>query len=78
MRFCLHCKNEIPREVMIRARWKAMFCSAECRVNDKQAIRDEKRRYREEIGVCVTCGRKNRSAREQLAGTASLSAAVGQ
>lgn len=51
---------------MVRGRWKAIFCSTECRAQDRNAIRDEKRVWRKEHSLCPACGRKSRSAREQM------------
>ena len=66
MRLCVHCGKEIPREVMIRGRWKAIFCSSACRANDKTTVRAYRNAYRQERGACVVCGHKSRSAREQM------------
>lgn len=65
MRFCCHCRAEIPREVMIRARWKAIFCGGTaCRSADKTLIRAARREYRISKGQCPTCGHRSK-AREQ-------------
>jgi len=68
MRFCVFCRKEISQAVLIKGRWKAIFCSPECRQLDRQAIRDARSHYRAEKGLCHTCGHKTskpRNAREQ-------------
>jgi hypothetical protein len=64
MRSCCHCSKPIPRDVMIRARWKALFCSEACRTADKVAIRAARLQYRKERGACLTCGRGGKRSTE--------------
>jgi hypothetical protein len=63
MRFCIHCRESISLEVLVRGRWKAIFCSQSCRDADKVAIRSRKRESRKEKGLCPTCGRKSAASR---------------
>lgn len=65
MRKCVHCGRDIPEAVLIKGRWKATFCSQECRLADRNAIRDAKSDFRKARGLCPTCGRKRLNAREQ-------------
>lgn len=65
MRKCVHCGQEISLATMIKGRWKATFCSADCRVLDKNAVRAAKKAYRAAHGQCPACGRKRSNAREQ-------------
>ena len=58
MRFCLHCRTEIPPAVLIRARWKAVFCSEACKNADRAFIREARREYRLGKGACPACGRR--------------------
>lgn len=65
MRNCVHCAKPISSAVMIRGRWKAIFCSPECRAADKIAIREARRGYREQKGACPSCGHKVSNSRGQ-------------
>ena len=67
-RFCVHCAQSIPNEVMRRARYKALFCSQECKAADRTAIRASRGEYRAKVGLCPSCGRKVRRARVQMQG----------
>lgn len=66
MRFCVHCQKEIPLPVLIRGRWKSIFCSADCRFADRNAIRNAKKEHKRQMGLCPTCGRKRSNAREHV------------
>lgn len=70
MRFCVHCKKEIPQEVMVKARWKALFCSPLCKQEDRNEIRRQRKALRALHGQCRTCGRKLPNARVHAQTTA--------
>ena len=65
MRFCVHCQKPISREVLTKGRWKAIFCSATCRLDDRNSLREARREARKERGMCYACGHKLQSARMQ-------------
>jgi hypothetical protein len=67
MRFCIHCRESISLEVLVRGRWKAIFCSQSCRDADKVAIRSRKAEHRRERGQCPTCGSHRAKARGRIA-----------
>lgn len=66
VRFCVACGRVISHATLVRGRWKAIFCSPECRVADKNAIRAARNEFRERRGLCPTCGHKRRNGREQM------------
>ena len=72
IRRCVHCGNVIGIEVLIRGRWKSIFCTPECREADKTLIRAEKRAYRVEKGLCIHCGSNLRKSRGQMQANAVL------
>jgi RNase P subunit RPR2 len=61
MRFCVHCRKPITQNQMLRARWKAIFCSPECKQEDRNAIRAAKKQRHLERGMCPACGHKRRT-----------------
>lgn len=72
MRFCVHCQSDISVETLVRARWKAIFCSPQCREADKSMIRIARKAYRQEKGLCPTCGHKPSNARGKTLGKLSV------
>jgi hypothetical protein len=66
-RCCVHCASSIPLDVLVRARWKAIFCSQSCRDADKVAIRRRRNEHRRERGQCPTCGSHRAKARRRIA-----------
>jgi ribosomal protein L37E len=64
MRFCCHCRAEIPLDVLIRGKWKALFCSKNCREADRTLLRASRREYRVQKGNCPACGHRA-TVREQ-------------
>lgn len=65
MRHCVHCKGLIALPVLIKGRWKAIFCSPECRQLDRNAVRSLKREFFRAKGKCHTCKRVLPGARVQ-------------
>jgi hypothetical protein len=54
---------------MIRARWKALFCSEECRNKDKYAVRSARAAYRWSHGLALLVAGKcaqRAKVREQM------------
>jgi hypothetical protein len=69
IRFCVHCGRRIPGAVMVRARFKAIFCQdPQCKLADRNAIRSARERFRQSRGLCLKCGAKPRNARVQTRG----------
>jgi len=63
MRHCVHCGQPIALEVMVRGRWKAIFCSPACHDSDRSEIRRQKAEWRKARGKCPTCGKSRSSGK---------------